>query len=304
MASSKRTLHLPSRPRGARARVLGGASKPKQAAHLWIPDVSTLCPPMSEVETIERADELYTRLIRGKKPVPEDKSPHMVLTIGTAGAGKSTLARKMVEYKSGIPLSAYIELDFDALIDDTPLGADLRNMKDMNGVKTGIGAAHGWVNCIDSASGYGNMVFNRLMAERYNIIVHTHDHRSLIMAQVHGYVCTLMYVAISVETAIKRAGKRAEELGRYIPGGTAKDGWGWQPSVVAFWNRYRYQAPFFAMWADSFVVVSNERDNYEPKKDDFAAYVTHPPLEPDDEWNLVANGLFYAIAEAHGEVKK
>jgi hypothetical protein len=67
------------------------------------------------------------------------------------------------------------------------------------------------------------------------------------------------------------------------------------------WASYRESTPWCALWADSLVVVSNERDGHYPTADDFRVYVCHPPLTENQDWHGVVSGFYAAIAEAHGD---
>lgn len=301
-ARNIRTLNKPCRPG-----VYGGAAKKAAPVETkaampraWIGDLRELCPPLTGAEEKEQAETAYQTLTRGKTPVPKDKTPHLVWTIGPQGAGKTTIGRRLVEYRSGEPAENYVEVDFDAALELTPVAARIRDIPDMEGRPTGVGFAYGWDRCLNTVT-YSGQVLARLMDERYNLIVQSHSPFTLIEAQLRGYVCTLFYVAVSKETALRRAAKRAVELGQFVEPASAQNAWGWEALVESTWERYRAQVPWYALWADNFVVANNDVDGKYPGPDDFKTYVCHPPLEPDQSWTGVVSGFYAAMAAAHGE---
>lgn len=269
---------------------------PEQPELRWVGDARAACPPLSADEVRKRADALYDRLTAGRAPAPPGKAPHFVLTIGPPGAGKTTVARTLVGLEGGA--ADYVELDYDALLDFFPEGDAIRSARDMDGRPTGVGHAFGWEACMYVPVPAAVAALARLQEARYNLIVHSHVQVDLIAAQSWGYVCTLLYVAVSPETALRRCAERARTLGRYLEGASAENGWGWADPVNRMWSRYRAHAPWYALWADRFAIVVNDRDGAYPSPEDFRVLDCHPP---GVDWRDVLSGFFAAVAKAHGE---
>ena len=96
-----------------------------------------------------------------------------------------------------------------------------------------------------------------------------HNYELIIDAQLNGYFCILVYVAVSKNIAVKRSNDRAFETGRFLPEG-------WEHSVDWYSKEYKEKAVWYALWADRFVIVNNNKNNYYPKAKDFKILVTHP----------------------------
>lgn len=288
----------------------GGAAKNKTspppeagltAPPLWIGDPANFCATATD----KNIDVVFKRLTAGKKPAAAGVLPHIVMTIGPPGAGKSTLARQFLSHWSDMKEGNYVELDADSILDYLPAGEQLRNLPDMLGRPTGVGAAYGWDDCIGHVEGITTALFYRLMEERYYIIYHSHYYMHLIETNYAGYVSTLLYVAVSRETALRRAAARAKETGRFLRPALENNGWGWENTVTRMWHTYRSWAPWYALWADNLGVVNNDRDGHEFAKEDFKSFLTHPPEPSGENWTQYVSGLWHAIGDAHGpEVAK
>jgi energy-coupling factor transporter ATP-binding protein EcfA2 len=251
-------------------------------------------------EAIKARDVIFKKLTAGKKPMPDSEQPHLVLTIGPPGAGKSTLARKFVAACIKEKAGNYVELDTDEILDYLSEGDKFRNLSNFNGRLTGVGAAYGWADCIDRVQWPANMVVFLLLEKRYNIIVHTHNKTLLYESQYYDYVSTLLYVAVSCETALRRASSRAFQLGRFLRPATEENHWGWENVVKNMWKNYKYQTPWYSLWADNLVTVNNDRDDHAFVAKDFIGYNTHPPIPEGCSWISNMIGLQTAIQEAHG----
>jgi hypothetical protein len=263
---------------------------------LWIGDPTNFCPTTTD----KNIDMVFKLLTAGKKPAADDSPPHIVMTIGPPGAGKSTIARQFVKHWSEMKEDNYVELDADLILDYLPEGGQLRNLPDMLGRPTGVGAAYGWDDCIGKVEDITSAIFFRLLEKRYYIIYHSHYYMHLIEMAHAGYVSTLLYVAVSRETALRRAAARAKETGRFLrPGAMESNGWGWENTVMWMWHNYRNWAPWYALWADNLGVVNNDRDGHEFVKEDFKSYLSHP-TEPGADWTRYVSALWHAIGEVHG----
>jgi hypothetical protein len=278
-------------PRG-----LGPESEPTMPP-LWIGDPTNFCPTTTD----KNIDMVFNLLTAGKKPAAaNDPPPHIVMTIGPPGAGKSTITRQFVKHWSEMKEDNYVELDADLILDYLPEGGRLRNLPDMLGRPTGVGAAYGWDDCIGKVEAITSAVFFRLLEKRYYIIYHSHYYMHLIEMAHAGYVSTLLYVAVSRETALRRAAARAKETGRFLrPGAMESNGWGWEDTVMWMWHNYRNWAPWYALWADNLGVVNNDRDGHEFVKEDFKSYLSHP-TEPGANWTQYVGALWRVIREVHG----
>ena len=274
----------------------------KDLSQIWIPNFHSMCPATTTLSAKMLAiDQLYERLTENKQPVADTKKPHMIITIGAPGSGKSTMTKSLIENWCNESISSYVWLDWDNVLDYFATGANLRNVSDIRGNPTNTGAAYGWEFCINKMGYITHEVFIKILDKRFNLVVQVHDHQLLIDAQCHEYVCTLFYVAVSIETAKRRAAIRAFETGRFIEPASEKNGWGWHPIIENTWYRHRIRAPFFACWADNFILINNEQDNFKPKKSDFIQLSPHPKLLAGQNWHDVIDGLISAISHIHGE---
>jgi predicted ABC-type ATPase len=268
-----------------------GLTKPP----LWIGDPTNFCPTTTD----KNIDMVFKLLTAGKKPAAANVPPHIVMTIGPPGAGKSTIARQFLMHWSDMKEDNYVELDADLILDYLPQGEQLRNLPDILGRPTGVGAAYGWDDCIGNVEGITSAIFFRLLEERYYIIYHSHYHMHLIEIGCAGYVSTLLYVAVSRETALRRVAARAKETGRFLRPAMESNGWGWENAVMRMWYTYRNWAPWYALWADNLGIVNNDRDGHEFVKEDFKSYLSHP-TEPGVDWTQIVSGLWHAIGAVHG----
>ncbi len=270
---------------------------PPAPGHVWIGDPQEACARPTDEERNQTMEMMFRRLTEGKKPAKKNQSPHMILSIGPPGSGKSTVTRSLAISLSSEPVGNYVEFDFDTLGEQDGSLDKARNLTDLEGRPTGIGYAFAWLAC-DTSVAYGDSLLQRLMEGRYNLMLQSHDQRVLMDAHWLGYTCTLLYVAVSEETAVRRAGKRAEEVGRFQRPATAENAWGWKSQIARTWGLYRRQAPWYALWADTFVVVNNDVDGQFPTVADFVVLDPHRPSGTGG-WGEAVGEMQAAIEDAH-----
>ena len=114
-----------------------------------------------------------------------------------------------------------------------------------------------------------HLVISKLLKSNYNLILNVHNYEIIIDAQLNGYFCILVYVAVSKSVAVKRTNDRAFETGKFLLDG-------WEKTIDWYLKEYREKAVWYALWADRFVVVNNNINNYYPKANDFKILITHP----------------------------
>jgi hypothetical protein len=184
--------------------------------------------------------------------------------------------------------------------------AKAQDVRDIHGNPSGVAYAYAWDECVVVSQASAFNIFIRLLDEGFDLIVQDHDHMKLTHAQARSYHVTLLYVAVSIETAKRRAAARALKSGRFLKPATADNNWGWDAAVTDMYWRYRGTAPWFALWADNFITVGNDTDGVLPsKREDFQVWDTHPVIDPKaHNWTSVVAGFMAAIAAAHGESVK
>jgi hypothetical protein len=281
------------------------AAKGSGDAHLWMGVANSLCPPMDEKSTAEAADTIFRKLTAGKTPAAKGVSPHLVLTMGPPGAGKSTVALDLVRHCSDTPPDKYVVLDHDSVLDLLPVGEKIRHMPDVTGARaSGVGAAYGWSVCLDVVGAAAQRVYRRLVDAKYSIILHSHNPEDLVDAQCGGYVCTVLYVVVTPEKAISRAAARAPAEGRFLWPASAENAFGWDRVVPNLWRRYVRMAAWFSLWADNIAIVNNQQDNKTFAKSDFQLYETHTPPGSAAEWWAPVHALVAEIMRAHAAAEQ
>lgn len=260
----------------------------------WIPDPGRMCGELTAEELDAATAYALEDLFAKKAPVlsTEGPGPHAVFTIGAPGSGKSTVALELVRVMGIHPAESYVVLDYDALIKYHPRFRDTWRVPDIFGRPTEIGYALGWLHCIDSLDSLGQVLHEKIFTERYSVIIQTHSHDGMVLAQQAGYAVTLLYVGVPLALAQDRARKRAVETGRFLaPTLEIQD-----KHIERTMNRYRLFAPWYGLWADHVFVTKNDRDGALPStRGDFAF------IDPHEEWPGSINKMRAAIAAAHGE---
>ena len=128
----------------------------------------------------------------------------------------------------------------------------------------------------------------------YNLILHIHNYEIIIEAQLAGYFCILVYIAVSKNIASERTLNRAFETGKFLQNG-------WKNSVEWYLKEYREKAIWYALWADRFVIVNNNVNNYYPIAKDFKILITHPIDDSKNinNWRLHIKKLYTEIDNIH-----
>lgn len=262
---------------------------------LWVGNLPGPICELSEEEVKAAAKKMADDLFDGKKPAPADKRPHIILTIGGPGSGKSTVARICAEDMGVFPYENYVSVDFDTLVKYHPRMNDIWSLPDMLGRPTGIGYAFGW-NCDAQFVPLVVALVEQALDQRYNIIVQSHWQPWLINAQLKDYFCTLLYVAAPLDVAKRRARARAVETGMFLAPTLAA-----QDEVVAdMWSTYRKTVPWWALWADELALVYNGDDAKKPVKGEFLYLDPHQEGVP---WKKKIEEIYDLIAGAHHETK-
>lgn len=267
----------------------------------WIGNPFDICAPLSDADKKEAASRMAQELLKGKVPAG-GASPHIIFTIGSPGSGKSTVAGTVAgiifsgqKMDSTYKRENYVVLDFDSLVKYHPKWNDIWSIPDMNGSPTGVGFAFGWGQCVGSLMPLGQAFLDKVMAQKYNIIVQTHSQESIIEAQQSGYVVTLVYVAAPLELAKARARDRAVKTGMFIADSVSQqDEW-----IEQSWHWYQKSTPWFALWCHTFMVVPNDTDSKLPIESDFLIIDPHA-----QSWEISVRKMQSAIASGHAHKPK
>jgi len=179
------------------------------------------------------------------------------------------------------------------------MGEDLNNIPDINGNRTGIGYAFGWAECMNklSTTNIVGLLIKKILKSNYNLILNSHYYYTIIDAQLYGYFCILVYVIASKNVAKARVKTRSEELGRFFSL-DYKNTFGWSKTIEQYLNSYREKAVWYSLWADRFVIVSNNKKNNFPKKNDFKIIKSHVSD------NSKANGWKLHIKKIYNIIEK
>lgn len=213
-------------------------------------------------------------LLRDKRPVPRGSAPHLIITIGAPGAGKSTVAEAVARRGDHGDYGDYVTIDEDVAVKYHPRYAGVWGVPSaVTGRPTGVGFTMGYLMCNQHLLG-GVMVriFEELVhakGPRYNIILQSHAQDNLIEAKLEGYRTTLLFVGVPLPVAIRRSRDRAIATGKFLaPTLAAQD-----EIVDSMWNLYRRSAAWYGLWADEFLVADNSRPARDP-----AAFATDKRL--------------------------
>ena len=281
-------------------------SRPRPASAVWITNPSTLCPNITTDKEITEYANLVFKHITKNKTVAT-KVPQLIIPIGAPGAGKSTIIKALIDEHSDVKINNYVDFDIDNLLDYISIGNstimdNFKNIPDMDGKKSKIGYAYGWEECMEKISGkIVHLVILKLLKSNYNLIMNIHNYYEIIIdAQLKGYFCILVYVAVSKPVAIKRANDRAFETGKFLK-------YGWDKTIDSYLSEYREKAVWYALWADRFVVVNNNINNYYPTANDFKILITHPSNTKEPtilNWRTHVKKMYSAIDKVNFSKQK
>lgn len=234
---------------------------------------------VSDREMGEATRRARAEILRGVEPVPRKETPHLILTIGAPGVGKSTVAAAVGGRASK---RKYAVLDFDLAVKYHPRYRDVWNVPTLAEKPSGVGLMLGYLVCNEALEEILSRLFGELLEKRYNIILQSHTHTDLIPAKMAGYRTTLLFVGTPLAVAQRRSRKRAVETGKFLaPTLRAQD-----ELVESMWRDYRANAPWYGLWADEFLVADNRRA---AKDDDEAGqeilkHVAEVPMRSGGDW--------------------
>jgi len=196
-------------------------------------------------------------LLSKKKPVPAGQQPHLIVTIGAPGAGKSTVAAAVARSRGR---GDYVTIDVDVAVKYHPRYFGMWNVPNVaTGKPTGIGVTSGYWTCNAPLEDILIQLYEDILhsdKDRYNIILQSHSQINLIGAKLAGYRTTLLFVGVPLETAVRRSRSRAIETGKFLTATL-----GAQDQVVfSMWVTYRDTAAWYGLWADEFLVANNSRE--------------------------------------------
>ena len=191
-----------------------------------------------------------------KKPVAAGKQPHILVTIGAPGVGKSTVAAAVAKSRGH---GDYVIIDIDVAVKYHPRYYKIWNTpNEMTGKPTGVGITQGYWTCNAPLEDIMTQLYDDILhssENRYNIILQSHSQINLIGAKLAGYRTTLLFVGAPLKTVIKRSRNRAVETGKFLTATLSS-----QDEVVSsMWMLYRTTAAWYGLWADEFLVANNSR---------------------------------------------
>lgn len=172
-------------------------------------------------------DKIVADAFKGAKPVADGETPHVLLTMGGPGSGKSTGMKGQTQI--GTPTGA-VHVDPDAIKSQLP---EYQSMV-AAGNKDAARNAH------DESSYLADRIRDEAVRRGLHAVIDgtgknlenmTKLMRSL---QDKGYHIALMYADLPMEEGLKRVAARAERTGRYVPpevvrGAYAKIPANWDP---------------------------------------------------------------------------
>jgi len=201
----------------------------------------------------------YTRahkaLTAGVRPVAKKQGPpHLVLTIGAPGSGKSTVARAVCARRH--PGRDYVILDFDRILQFHPRASEPVETLDIYGEATGVGVTSTFQHCLEEVLGaISGLAGELIVQKKFNLIyqVGSGHHQHLVRAKRLGYTTTLMFVGAPLALQQERSWARARRTGQFFGDDRAEH----DEFVAGQREASASDAPWFALWADEFLAVGN-----------------------------------------------
>ena len=195
-------------------------------------------------------------LLKGKRPVAKGTAPHLLITIGAPGAGKSTVSEAVAAERGS---GDYVTVDLDTAVKYHPRYRDIWAAPSaVTGHPTGVGFTLTYLACNSSLEDmllriYEDIVFSE--GPRYNVVLQSHSQINIILAKLAGFRVTLLFVGAPLAVAQARSRTRAVATGKFLAPNLAI-----QDEVVeSMWVDYRLTAAWYGMWADEFLVADNRR---------------------------------------------
>lgn len=248
--------------RGPQERGLAGVPAPRQAAvskppRRWVDPYSAYSDcDVSPAEFDAALAAARKELLGNKKPVPAGEEPHLLITIGAPGAGKSTVSEAVAGSRGG---GDYVTIDLDVAVKYHPRYRNIWAAPSaVTGKPTPVGFTLSYLACNAPLEDillriYEDIVYGE--GPRYNIILQSHSHINIILAKHAGYRVTLLFVGAPLEIAKARSRTRAVDTGKFLAPNLAI-----QDEVVeSMWVDYRTTAAWYGLWADEFLVADNRR---------------------------------------------
>lgn len=238
---------------------------------------------ISETEEKKLINRILEEITKNKKPV---QNPHLLVTLGAPGSGKSTIAQLFIKKHNKEDANNYVELDYDLLAKYHPDFGNVLNIPTIGKKKLkDVGYALGTRDTMYLMHRLGYEIELYLFNNKYNIILQSHNMDCLPLSFSKGYVSSLLYIYTNLEIAKKRALDRAFKTGKFLSD-TLK---GQDQIIEDTFYRYEYMAPWYALWANEFYIVSN--NGKLPEYNDFILF------NPHRQWPDSINDMYGGIRE-------
>jgi ppGpp synthetase/RelA/SpoT-type nucleotidyltranferase/predicted ABC-type ATPase len=162
-------------------------------------------------------DKILEAFMGGKQPVPKDRKKTAFVMMGGPASGKTTLAKLIAGKKFG----KFINVNPDDVREMLPEYQEAIDFKDDSGKQVSAKDASAMTH--EEASDIAGEVYNRAIDGNFNLVFdgtgkNVDKHRARVASlKDHGYHVVLLMPHLDLETALVRAGDRAEHRGRTVP---------------------------------------------------------------------------------------